>query len=119
MSDHEVSDFVQRYGLPRRTPSSIARPTKLHEALTEVRRTGYAVDHKENSVGLRCVAAVIHNEHLSPIAAVSVAGPTVRVTLRQVPELGAQVMAAAREITCAIGGRVSGSARIPSIRQRL
>lgn len=105
MTDKEVTEYLQKYGLPRLTPNSIARPTRLHEALAEARRTGYAVDHEENSVGLRCVAAVIHNENRRPIAAVSIAGPTVRVTLGRLPELGAQVVAAAREITAAIGGR--------------
>lgn len=114
MTDEDVSDYVQRYGLPRRTPSSIARPTKLHEALAEARRTGYAVDHEENAVGLRCVAAVIHNEYGRPHAAVSIAGPTVRVTLGRLPELGAQVVAASREITAAIGGHAPAPPRQPT-----
>ena len=105
MPDQDVSEYLQKYGLPRLTPHSIARPTKLREALAEARRTGFAVDHEENAVGLRCVAAVIYDEHRRPAAALSVAGPTVRVTLRRLPELGAQVVCAAREITAAIGGR--------------
>ncbi len=110
MSDQEVTDYLQRYGLARRTPNSIARPTRLHDTLAEVRRTGYAIDHEENSVGLRCVAAVVRDEHRHPIAAISIAGPTVRVTLGRLPELGAQVIACAREITLAIGGRVPNDA---------
>jgi len=51
------------------------------------------------------VAAVIHDEHRRPTAAISLAGPTLRVTLQRLPELGGQVIAAAREITDAIGGR--------------
>jgi len=110
MSDQDVSAYLQKYGLPRLTPNSIARPTKLHQALAETRRTGYAVDHEENAAGLRCVAGVIHDEHRRPIAAVSIAGPTVRVTLRRVPEVGRAVMAAAREITLAIGGQAPAAA---------
>jgi IclR family transcriptional regulator, acetate operon repressor len=106
MSDQDVSAYLQKYGLPRLTPNSIARPSKLHQALAEARRAGYAVDHEENAAGLRCVAAVIHDEFQRPIAAVSIAGPTVRVTLRRVPDVGRDVMAAAREITHEIGGRM-------------
>lgn len=105
MPEQDVSDYLRTYGLPRLTPNSIARPTKLHAALAEARRAGYAVDHEENAVGLRCVAAVIHNEYGRPYAAVSIAGPTVRVTLSRLPELGAQVVEASREIAVAIGGR--------------
>ena len=106
MSEREVMEIMKQHGLPRRTPNSIARPTVLHEALAAARVHGYAVDDEENAVGLRCVAAVIFDEYRRPFAAVSVAGPTVRVTQRRVSELGAQVLAAAREITEATGGTV-------------
>jgi len=106
MSEREVADILKQHGLPRRTPNSIARPTMLHEVLAAARVHGYAVDDEENAVGLRCVAAVIFDEYRRPFAAVSVAGPTVRVTQRRVPELGDQVMAAARDITRATGGEV-------------
>lgn len=104
MPEQGVSDYLHEYGMPRLTPNSIARPTRLREALAETRRTGYAIDNEENAVGLRCVAAVIHDEHRRPAAAVSIAGPTLRVTLQRLPEIGAHVVAAAREITAAIGG---------------
>lgn len=105
MSESRVSEYLHKYGLRRLTPNSIARPGKLHEALEEVRRTGYAVDHEENAAGLRCVAAVICNEASEPIAALSIAGPTVRLTVGRVPEIGRQVLEAARDVTAAIGGR--------------
>ena len=105
MPETQVSAYLQKHGLPRLTPNSIARPGKLHEALEEVRRTGYAVDHEENAAGLRCVAAVVCNESTEPVAAISIAGPTVRLTLGRVPEIGRQVMDAARDVTTAIGGR--------------
>ncbi len=128
MSEREVAEILKQHGLPRRTPNSIARPTMLHEVLAAARVHGYAVDDEENAVGLRCVAAVIFDEFRRPYAAISVAGPTVRVTPRRVPELGEQAIAAAREITQATGGllparietgarpaaRVSHAARNPS-----
>ncbi len=105
MEEREVAQILHKHGLPRLTHNSIARPTKLRGALDEARKLGYAVDHEENSVGLRCVAAVIYDENVQPLAAVSVAGPTVRVTLSRLPELGKQVIEAAREISRATGGR--------------
>jgi IclR family acetate operon transcriptional repressor len=106
MKEGEVGEIVQKHGLPRLTPNSIARPSELYKVLEEVRRVGFAVDDEQNSLGLRCVAATIYNEVSMPMAAVSIAGPTLRVTLQRIPELGQQVMAAAREITRAIGGRL-------------
>lgn len=105
MSDEAISEYLSKYGLPRLTPNSIARATRLHEVLDEVRRVGYAVDHEGNAVGLRCVAAVIRNENGEPIGALSIAGPTVRIAPGRVPEIGREVMASARDVTAAIGGR--------------
>lgn len=104
MDETEVSRILHKHGLPRLTQNSISRPTKLKDALAAARKAGYAVDHEENSVGLRCVAAVIHDENRQPYAAVSIAGPTVRVTLGRVAELGQQVMQAAHEISRVTGG---------------
>ena len=109
MSEREVAELLKQQGLPRRTPNSIARPTMLHEALAAARVNGYSVDDEENAVGLRCVAAAIFDEFRRPYAAVSIAGPTVRVTLRRVPELGVQAMSTAREITAATGGLMPAS----------
>jgi IclR family transcriptional regulator, acetate operon repressor len=105
MSEARVAEYLHKYGLPRLTPNSIARPGKLREVLDAVRCTGYAVDHEENAAGLRCVAAVVCNETAEPVAALSIAGPTVRLTLGRVPEIGRQVVEAARDVTLAIGGR--------------
>jgi len=128
MGEREVAELLKQHGLPRRTPNSIARPTLLNEVLAAARMHGYAVDDEENAVGLRCVAAPIFDEYRRPYAAVSIAGPTVRVTRSRVPEFGAHAIATAREITEATGGlsplrdegggraatRASHSAKTPS-----
>ena len=106
MNEQEIAEILKRHGLPRRTPNSIARPTLLHQVLTTAREQGYAVDDEENAVGLRCVAAVIFDEFRRPYAAISIAGPTVRVTPRRIPELGQQAINAAHDITQATGGLV-------------
>jgi DNA-binding IclR family transcriptional regulator len=64
--------------------------------LEEVRCVGFAVDDEHNSPGPRCVASTIYDEFSMPMAVVSIAGPTLRVTLQRIPELGQQIMAAAR-----------------------
>lgn len=107
MPREHVSDYLQKYGLRRLTPNSIARPTQFYDALEETRRDGYAVDHEENAVGLRCIAAVVGDEHDQPVAALSIAGPTVRVTIERVASFGPLLQAAAQEISTAIGGRAA------------
>lgn len=95
---------VLRQRLPRRTPNAIARPTALQGVIAATRARGYAIDDEENAVGLRCVAAPIFDEFRRPYAAISIAGPSARVTLRRIEELGPRVVAAASAITHATGG---------------
>lgn len=113
MGESEIAD-VLRHRLPRRTPNAIARPTALHRVIAATRARGYAIDDEENAVGLRCVAAPIFDEFRRPYAAISIAGPSVRVTLRRIEELGPQVIGAARAITQATGGLMPAFATQPS-----
>jgi IclR family transcriptional regulator, acetate operon repressor len=80
----------------------------LERDLEQVRAQGFAVDNEENVVGLRCVAAVIYDEHGAPLAALSVSGPTARITDQRIPLLGEAVAGIAAEITAEIGGHRPG-----------
>ena len=55
---------------------------------------------------MRCVGSAVYNEHGEVIGAVSVSGPTVRVTDERLGELGPMVKRAAAEITERVGGTI-------------
>ncbi len=97
-----VADAIA-LGLPRRTVNTITTERELLAALDEVRRRGWAVDNVENEDGVRCVGAPILDHLGTVVAALSVSGPTMRVTEDRVPELGKQVKATAKEISRRIG----------------
>lgn len=97
-----VSDAIAR-GLPRRTANTITTADDLLAELATVREQGWAVDNVENEDGVRCVGAPILDHLGAVVAALSVSGPTMRVTEDRVPELGAQVKAVAEEISHRIG----------------
>ena len=105
-ADEDVVAIIQRHGMRRLTPHSIARAGELRDALDRVRRDGYAVDDQEFLMGLRCVAAVVHNDQAEALAAISVSGLAARVPPERVPELGRLVRDTARELTLALGGRL-------------
>lgn len=76
----------------------------LRHALEKVRQTGYEVDDEQHAVGLRCTAAPIFNEFNEVVAAISVSGPTARISDERLPLLGAMVVQAAEEATRDFGG---------------
>src|SRR3546814_4654840 len=57
--------------MPRFTEKTIVDPAALRCELARIRERGWAVDDEEHTVGMRCVAATIHNEHGEVIAGVS------------------------------------------------
>jgi IclR family acetate operon transcriptional repressor len=90
--------------LAPRTRHTLTSRTALLEDLARSRRTGYAVDREENSLGLKCLAAPIFDEHQVPIAALSLAQPTSRAGGDATPLLGELVCGIAAEITRSYGG---------------
>ena len=106
MDDEMLKDILHSKGMPRFTDKTIVDPAALRAELLKTRERGWGVDDEEHTVGMRCVAATIHNEHGEVIAGVSLSGPSVRVTETRLAELGAKVVQAANEISEQIGGVV-------------
>jgi len=105
LSDEEVAQRLHPAGLPRFTARTFTDPDALLAELAAVRRRGWAIDDEEHAEGLRCVGAAIHNEHGAVIGAISVSGPTVRLTDERLGELGPMVKRAAAEVTDGVGGK--------------
>jgi DNA-binding IclR family transcriptional regulator len=85
------------------TPKTIMNQVQFQQELEKIRRQGYALDDEEATLGARCVAAPIVGSAGSAIAAVSISGPTTRVTVNQVSALATAVMNAATAISTAMG----------------
>ena len=79
--------------------------------LPRARKRGYAVDDGECKPGLRCVGAPIFDRTGAPRYALSVAGPSGRITMASVPAIGAELREAAAAISAELG-------HLPSLRRR-
>jgi len=99
-----VAAIVAERGLPGFTDLSITDEASLVRDLAETRARGFAIDDQERAEGMRCVAAPIFNGFGEPVAGLSVSGPAFRVTIEDATKIGAQVRAAADQVTRAIGG---------------
>jgi IclR family acetate operon transcriptional repressor len=111
-SDAECAEkMLAQMQFHRETPGTLVTQADLRADLEKTARRGYAVDDEENAVGLRCVAAVIFDEHGGPLAALSVSGPTARLTDQRIPALGQAAAGIAAEITAELGGHAPGNGR--------
>ncbi|GFK93197.1 Transcriptional regulator KdgR [Fundidesulfovibrio magnetotacticus] len=86
-----------------RTPRTILNPGAFLRELEAVRRQGYAVDDEEMETGVRCAAALIRQAGGLPAGALSVSGPSARLTPERLPELGALVIRVAADISAQMG----------------
>lgn len=96
---------IARVGLSRGTDRSPATVAALQAQLAEVRARGYAVEDQEEVEGVRCVAATIGGYEQPAIAAIGCVGLTRSVPDEQIPQIAAEVIRAAGEISAQLGGR--------------
>lgn len=106
----EVDAIVKQQGLVPATDKTIVDRRQLHAHLDDVQRQGFAVDDEENEKGIRCVGAPIFDADGRVVAAVSISGPTARVTPQRVTQvLQAKVCATGLEISRQLGYRQEAS----------
>ena len=81
MTENHLEKALPEEGMPRLTVKhdrqqiDVARRCVVH-----ARERGFAVDDEEHGVGLRCVAATVLDEFGEPMAALSISGPTTRIS---------------------------------------
>jgi IclR family KDG regulon transcriptional repressor len=93
----EGCDFV------RYTRNTIPDRARLLAELRAVRERGWAVDDEEHEVGVRCVAAPVRDRKGSVVAALSISGPTIRLTPARLDGARGLVRAAAEELSGLLG----------------
>ena len=113
-SPQQVRDYARRTGLPGKTPRSLTTLAALEKELEKVRRHGVAYDDEEAEIGLKCVAAPIHDEEGHVVAALSVSAPADRHD----PAWAAQVKKSAEAVSRALGYVGPNPKGMPSPRGR-
>lgn len=87
-------------------------PKELRRQLALIRKQGYALSASQVSNGLAVLAAPVRDEEGYPLAAISIAAPSIRMDLDELRERGlAKVQKVARQIARGLqagGGMVSG-----------
>lgn len=85
------------------TPNTTTSLAQFQKELDRVHERGFAIDNEESYLGARCIAAPILNSVMEAEAAISVSGPTSRVTKDRIPAFAAALREAARSIATRIG----------------
>lgn len=90
-------------GLVAFTPFTITDGERLRDELAEIRSRGFAIDDREHDADVRCVAAPIRNANGRVFAAVSISGPSSRMTDEKLVAFSAVVIDNAASISAQLG----------------
>jgi DNA-binding IclR family transcriptional regulator len=90
------------------TPATITDPRRLLAELETIRASGLAITIDELEPGLAAIAAPVYGAHGDVIAAVSVTGPTLRMSPPRIAELRAPLILEARRLSERLGNREQG-----------
>lgn len=104
LSNEEREAQLNRHGLPPLTQATITSRQKLDEELERVRTEGVALDYEENAPGIICVGGPIFSSAKEPIAALSVSGPSIRMS-QNLPAIKTAVREAVETISTLLGRR--------------
>jgi IclR family acetate operon transcriptional repressor len=93
LGDDQVANLLDRTGMPRRTEHTLVTTDAMLAALARTREVGYALDDGEQELGVRCVAVPLTG--LPFLAAISVSGPSSRMTMDEVARIAPELTSVA------------------------
>jgi IclR family acetate operon transcriptional repressor len=101
----QLTQYLHQVELRRFTPKTIVDPAELRHELAAARRQGFALDDEEREVGVCCVAAPLFDHTGQCVAALSISGPTTRLSRERAVGLGLRVREAADRCSVQLGWR--------------
>jgi IclR family pca regulon transcriptional regulator len=116
LPEREQIDVLEARPRERRTATTIVDLDKLLKRLRAVKKQGYAFSNQENVTGLCVLAAPILDLDGVPLAAISVAAPTIRIQPDEFEKTGvAPLLKAAQQLSRAL--QVMGGATVGMVRR--
>src|SRR5262249_2575818 len=104
----ELEYLLKVKSLKRFTANTITDFDSLREELAMIREHGFSIDNEEIEIGLRCVGAGVRDYTGQVIAAISIAGPSFRITNDRIPALAQSVKRATALLSEKMGYKVVG-----------
>ena len=103
MPAERIAEVIRKTRFERFTSRTITSADAFRAEIEKTHRRGYAVDDEELEEGLRCIAVPILDAQKFPVAAVSVSGPSFRVTAKKLPEIAHHLLQCVRGISMDMG----------------
>jgi len=103
MTEEEMERFFNSNCLISYTDNTITDLSRLKKQLSVIKRKGVAMDNEEMELGVKCVASPVRDWNGNVVAAISISGPSARLTSKRMEELRPLIKSCALEISRAMG----------------
>ncbi|NTW02073.1 MAG: IclR family transcriptional regulator [Oscillochloris sp.] len=111
MNGSELDTYLAEVALRIWTPKTIVSADVLRSELNLAVQRGFAIDDEEREMGVCCAAAPIFDRTGHCVAALSISGPSTRLSVARATELGPLVRAEADVCSTALGFSIIGRSR--------
>lgn len=99
----EVNRILTGCRMEARTRNTITNVLAFKRELERIHERGFAIDDEEIEEGIRCIAAPVLDHTGRAVAAMSISGPSSRVTPTRFQIIGKTTIKAAQELSARIG----------------
>ena len=103
LPEDEQNELIKKLKLTAYTRHTLTKPARLKAELKLIRQLGYAMDDEEFEEGLKCIGSPVMDYSGRVVAAMSVAGPTFRLTDERIPAVARSVIRAASDLSAELG----------------
>lgn len=100
LKEEKLKNYLQKVELKPFTENTFTKVDKFKKELEKIKKQGYALDLEEKEKGVRCAAAPFFGDGNNLLGAISVSGPSSRITRKYLKQnLVPLVKSKAEEIT--------------------
>jgi DNA-binding IclR family transcriptional regulator len=83
LPQQDLDAYCRQHDFRAFTKRTITSPERLQAHLRRMRGQGFSIDDREFGEGIRCIAAPIRDSSGTVVAAMSISGPSSRLTLKK------------------------------------
>lgn len=102
-SEERIDEMIAQNGMTCYTNNTLTTKTALMEELSTIRRRGFSFDNEECEMGARCIAFPIRNYTGRIVAAMSVTGPTSRMSNQFIDANFRRILETVQDISSHLG----------------
>jgi DNA-binding IclR family transcriptional regulator len=103
LPEEDLEKYLKSVSLSAMSSKTITTIKSFKSEISRIRTSGYAIDDEELSIGLRCVGAPVFDYRGMPVYALSVAGPSQRMSKDRILRIKEKLLPCCNQLSAQIG----------------